>query len=422
MTDGPEPTPAGPADRASEATPREPAAGAERPVVAPPEPIGVERSNRPSAPSRTAPPKFSLTPAWSIVLAALVVAITLWSEHARDPDFPLPNPFAGLTIGAIAVFLATGFVRGAFLRMLLRVGLAIAPLGVVLSMEVWLAARDARDSRNRILQTDDILLRYHYRPGAEGINHLGLWDDEHAIPAPPDVFRIVVLGDSVPNDPTIQRTERFHRVLERELTARHTTSERIEVINVSCEGYNTIQEVRLLEQIGLRYEPDLVVLAYVLNDPFLQNGGYRRIGNSFFAFRFAPMVLLARDRSFCPFFEEMNRGYAYELVVRSSLERLRLLSEIHHFGVVVAALPIVERFDDATCIAAYDRVGAIAQEQGFGFLRVVDAFEGEDFEDYLKPSRFDVTHPNARGHVRIGTWLADRLAESGRIGSRPPLP
>ncbi|MGM0575332.1 MAG: SGNH/GDSL hydrolase family protein [Myxococcota bacterium] len=310
-------------------------------------------------------------------------------------------------------FVLSGWIRSPFWRMNVRVVFVVAPIVFILGMEVYLKERDRDIMSERIEISDDILLRYHYRPESEGINSRGLWDDEYEIPKPQDVYRIAVLGDSVPNDPTIPQDQRFHRVMGQTLREAGIRDERVEVVNVSCEGYNTAQEVRLFEKVGLDYEPDLVLVAYVLNDPFIQNGGYRRFGNSFFLFRFLPMIAwgLAGQGS-CPTFEEMNRGYSFQDVVRRSLERLRLLSELHDFEVAVATLPVVEDFSDPDCLKAYDRVGQIAREQEFDAIRVVDAFAGEDHEDYLKPEdRFDVTHPNVRGHVRIGRFLAENVAE-----------
>jgi len=176
-------------------------------------------------------------------------------------------------------------------------------------------------------------------------------------------------------------------------------------MNVSCEGYNTIQEVRLLEKVGLRYQPDVVVVAYVLNDPFLQNGGYRRLGNSFFAFRLANA--LAGD-SACAGFSEMHSGYTFELVVRASFERLRMIQQANGFRVLVAPLPVVQPFGDPRCLSAYDKVVGVAREQGFSAGRVVDAFAGEDHHRFAKPSDpHDITHPNAEGHDRIARRLAE---------------
>jgi hypothetical protein len=357
--------------------------------------------------------RWSLSPGWSIMAGTGVIALNAWSIWAADPDFDLPNPFAYLAIYLLVLFFLTGWVRSAFVRTNLRLGLGLFPVVLILTGEVWMKRRDERIAE-RLQRSSDLLLRYHYRPLAPSINSLGLWDREHEIPKPRDVYRIAVLGDSVPNDPRIPAESRFHRVMERNLSRDNPWGRKVEVVNVSCEGYNTIQEVRLLEKVGLRYEPDLVLVAYVLNDPFIQDGGYRRIGNSFFAFRFMPLIELAQSGSYCGIFTSMHRGYGFEFVVRSSFERLRLLAQLHGFQVTVVTLPLLEDFGDAACLHMYDQVGAVAREQGFGFVRVVDAFQGEDYRRYLKPTaRSDITHPNEAGHLRIGEFLASRVRAQG---------
>lgn len=238
----------------------------------------------------------------------------------------------------------------------------------------------------------------------------GLLDVEHVVEKPEGVVRVVVLGDSVPNDPTIPFAERFPRKLEAALASSAPKGRRVEVINVSCEGYNTIQEVRLLERVGQKYAPDVVVVAYVLNDPFLQNGGYRRFGNSFFLFRLAGAVAGVRGDA-CDEFARLHDGYGFELVVRASLERLRLLAQLHGFRVLVAPLPIVAPFDDPVCGRLYDKVIDVGHAQGFETARLVDGFRGEDYRGYAKPNaKWDVTHPSAAAHAKIALQLADALA------------
>jgi lysophospholipase L1-like esterase len=99
------------------------------------------------------------------------------------------------------------------------------------------------------------------------------------------------------------------------------------------------------------------------------------------------------------------------LVVRQSFERLRLLTDRVHVPVLVAALPIVERFDDPVCLAMYDQVLDVARAQGFDAVRVVDAFAGLKPEAFEKPgARVDITHPNADGHERIARRIGERVA------------
>jgi hypothetical protein len=357
--------------------------------------------------------RFHASPASVVLMLCSVAVVEAWAIHAADPDFFMPDPFHYLVAGAALLFILAGFIPSAQVRRGLVTLTIAAPL-VLLAMEWRLSAADVNN--RRVAPSSDGLLRYTYRPGfpieqSEGerivVTEDGLWDVPHVIPKPPGVLRVVVLGDSVPNDPTIPFRRRFPRQLEALLAQKAPAGQKIEVVNVSCEGYNTLQEVRLLENVGLRYEPDLVVLAYVLNDTFLQNGGYRRIGNSFFAFQMANVMV----RRTCPLFEEMHAGYTFDLIVRSSLSRLRLLADKHHFQVLVAPLPVVEPFDDPSCLSVYDKVVAAAREQGFSAGRVVDAFQGEDHRAFLKPQDpHDITHPNAQGHDRMARRIAELAA------------
>jgi len=94
-------------------------------------------------------------------------------------------------------------------------------------------------------------------------NSLGLRDRDFAIPKPPGVARVVVLGDSFTWGVGLDVEESLPKVLETELAARGA---RVEVVNAAVPGCNTVQELMLLQTTGLRYQPDLVVVIYNLND------------------------------------------------------------------------------------------------------------------------------------------------------------
>jgi lysophospholipase L1-like esterase len=105
----------------------------------------------------------------------------------------------------------------------------------------------------------DVLLGYKLNPARPGINSLGIRHDEIGKDKPHDLFRVVVLGDSVAWDPTGFVTllrERFAEVRKG----------RVEVINAAIPGYTTYQERMLLERDLLAIKPDLVILEYCLND------------------------------------------------------------------------------------------------------------------------------------------------------------
>jgi hypothetical protein len=148
----------------------------------------------------------------------------------------------------------------------------------------------------------------------------------------------------------------------------------------------------------------------MLTSASFQNGAYRRLGDSFFSFRFLPLVESAEQGSMCAVFAPYHESYSFDLIVRNSFERLAMLRSAHHFRTLVAVLPILERFDDPLCNHIYERVARTARESGHETLSVVDAFHGEDFHTYVKPgARMDLCHPNARGHRRIADAIAGAL-------------
>lgn len=245
-------------------------------------------------------------------------------------------------------------------------------------------------------------------------------DSEHAIPKPPDVLRVVILTGSIANDGAIPYEDRFFRKLEDNLVG-VAAGRRVETINVSCEGYNTLQQVRLLEKVGILYEPDVVVVAHMLTAAMIQNGGYRRIGNSFFAFRFLPLFAKMKTGSVCSLFSPMYEEYSFDLIIRNSFERLALLREKHGFDVLVAVLPVLERFDDPVCAGQYDQVVRVANESGLDAIRVPDAFVGQSVESFAKPNAVnDLAHPNSRGHALIASTIAAALrTKLEAMGSLP---
>jgi lysophospholipase L1-like esterase len=100
------------------------------------------------------------------------------------------------------------------------------------------------------------------------INDRGLRDVPHAYAKPPGVQRIVVLGDSFMEAYQVPLEESLPRRLEADLGERVGA---VEVINLGVGGYGTAQELRQLEEEGLRYQPDLVVLAFYTGNDIQNN-------------------------------------------------------------------------------------------------------------------------------------------------------
>src|SRR5262249_4865122 len=98
-------------------------------------------------------------------------------------------------------------------------------------------------------------------------NGAGFHDVEHATEKPDDVYRILVLGDSYIEALQVSIEEGFTQRLERELGSR-VGGKRIEVINLGVSGSGPPQYYRILEQKGLAYTPDLVIMAVLPDNDF----------------------------------------------------------------------------------------------------------------------------------------------------------
>ena len=128
----------------------------------------------------------------------------------------------------------------------------------------------------RWLDTLDVLpgrAGYRNHPGTSGeyfgapvhINSLGLRGAEIPTKAPGE-FRILLMGDSFPFGIGVPVDQAFPAVLEKLLQKDAPAGRRVRVINMGVVSYNTDQELRQLEELGLSLQPDAVVLSYAVND------------------------------------------------------------------------------------------------------------------------------------------------------------
>ena len=118
------------------------------------------------------------------------------------------------------------------------------------------AARAARGPGYAPVRTD----RRERRP----INSQGYRDLERAIPKPEGVRRAVCLGDSFTWGVSVLFDDAWPQRVERTLSRER--GERWEAVNLAEPGLNTVQEASRLASEGFAYEPDVVIVAYVLND------------------------------------------------------------------------------------------------------------------------------------------------------------
>jgi GDSL-like Lipase/Acylhydrolase family len=117
---------------------------------------------------------------------------------------------------------------------------------------------------------------YGLNPARPGISAQGLRDRVFAIPKPAGTSRVLVLGGSVTFGVGVPATHTFPKQLERLLQADGRSAE---VINAGVMGYTPYNEWRWYLEKGRAFQPDVVVVAFCMNDvvdPELHWSGTRR--------------------------------------------------------------------------------------------------------------------------------------------------
>jgi lysophospholipase L1-like esterase len=270
---------------------------------------------------------------------------------------------------------------------------------------------DYQGGDRMIVASPDPVLIHEYRP-SHRVEHHGVeyrtnasgFRDREFAPKAPGAFRILAVGDSVTFGFREAAQEAFPQQLERRLADRPGSS--IEVFNLGVAGYNALQEVRLLETRGLALQPDLLLLAYVMND----NKEDGADGGLTLHFRRSPSRLYdwlgVRLR-------RLARRIGRDVTTEAFDELARLVRE-RELPVVVMVVPELRFRDGAWSRPERHRaVRELARTRGFHVLDLLDAFVAAGFESLMR----DNVHPNPRGYALIARELEAFLEGEGLLPS-----
>lgn len=252
----------------------------------------------------------------------------------------------------------------------------------------------------------------------ERSNSLGFRDRDHDVAKPAGTYRILVLGDSIVQGMAIADRERmFTTEMENLLRA---DGHAVEVLNFGVNGYNTRQEVETLRSKGLAYAPDLVILAYCLNDGFLDSGGIltnlrrkeegrpelklnpRLAGSHLYRLVYAVRLARATPTP-APVAIPQDRS---ERLVPDALADLHDLARVHGFAVLVVGFPFLDVLPDRTDPQLFADVRSWAQKHRFGFLDLTDALAAAGRGGRI---HVDPLHPNERGAHFVAQALAQAV-------------
>lgn len=247
------------------------------------------------------------------------------------------------------------------------------------------------------------------------VNGHGYRGGAYSMKKPEDTKRIIVLGDSFTFGEGVKLEDTFCSRLEKLLDKAYEAP--VEVLNFGICGLATRHEYYYLKQSGLRFEPDLVLLVYVLNDAVNELNVWENLRKEYerpslrFTYLGSYLASLYARRV-------QSRAYV-EGLVDSALQKdekwerslgyldlSRKITEAADAKFAVAIFPFMYELNDRYPFkAAHELIEGHCEAEGISVVDLFPAFKGENyFRLWVHPSD---QHPNEIGHAIAARALAD---------------
>lgn len=280
-------------------------------------------------------------------------------------------------------------------------------------------------------------LIFEHRPSISFVNRHGVeikynslgFIGEEVGPKTRDVIRILGVGDSIIAGEYLADNERYLNRVSNILSEK--TDSHIELINAGVAGYNTWQELELLQVKGLSLEPDLIIVGICLNDdrgwrPELKKSWFGRITENprhhkkarYFDFiyqksevyKFLYDGLYRAKRSFR---EKKNYYDDYEWrpdfqIWERPLRDMILLAKRHKIQILFVVFPLEQQILRGEK-ASFAPLAAFFEKEDVYFLDLIEYLSNKSGQAlFLKQ---DPVHPNTLGTKIVAEATADYIIE-----------
>lgn len=296
-----------------------------------------------------------------------------------------------------------------------------------------------KDNCDIHMLVDDPNIVYRLKPNATGfctginikINSYGFRDYEYKIKKNNETFRIAMIGDSMTLGKGVELKDTFTKQLEGMLNK--GGNKKYEALNFGVYGYNTLQERYTLEQYALDFNPDLVIITYILNDPGEIMDIHHEIPyipiiselrpwlNNLYFYRYVA-------RNYANIKKKLQGGSSYEEKIldfhkdgtigwertKDNLQGIQNITQREGISALLVLFPTLYRLNDYPFTAVHEKVKINAQKQGFYILDLLPYFEGLD-ERELWVDVFEDHHANKKANLIAAKAIYDDLMKKGLV-------
>jgi lysophospholipase L1-like esterase len=295
-------------------------------------------------------------------------------------------------------------------------------------LEMWKYARTLK------LRAENAEMSHRHRPNAEAflmgvnvkINALGLRDRAEITKAkPPATYRIVVLGDSTTLGWGAPFESLYCKVLERSLNSNPPSARwpKYEVINTGIGNYNTAQEVASFKERWLALEPDMVFIAWYINDaestprPSGNWLAYHSYGYAWISANFdSALRNVGANKDYRKYYNDL---YAPEqpgwIKSQAAFGELAQICKARNLPLHILLIPELHTLaGNYEFKNIHQAIREVAKKHGAGVLDLIDAFPatGDPKQYWASP---EDAHPNGIANELMGARLDAVLRAEGWI-------
>lgn len=329
--------------------------------------------------------------------------------------------------------------------------LALALVSLAL---VWLVLEAAA---GRILRHRGPKFPPSFLAGNFPLNSLHLRDFEYSPEKPPGVFRILVVGDSFTQGAGVPFGDSYPKRLERALNFYGDPGKTLyQVLNAGVSQRSTPEEVRTVKRLAKRFDPDLIIVGYCLNDAedWADRAGIEALRTRSFGswfkhprgvrgllYRHSAVIRLVAQRLFnarstthhVKYYTALyGEGYSGWRRTRKAFSELSAFSREREIPVLVMIFPLFSfgLGEDYPLAAVHRQVQQTLREAGIPFLDLREAYRDLprlrlEAIPFLDPHPDEIAHRIATDAL-LSRLLESRLVPDGRsvssLGRRGPAP